>query len=122
MPRAVGESAPTGQLGAPLRGVPSCCVKASSPIARRPSTGGPERALKGLCGGVLASLRGVSATGRRPVLRLTPTCCDSADFLALSPLRARATWAAQLPARSGPSRDRQAWQEGHTGLGRLRPS
>eukprot|EP00969_Alexandrium_andersonii_P336750 14885243-Alexandrium_andersonii.AAC.1 len=49
--RTMGESPLTDQLRAPLRGAPSCCVKASSPIAQRPSGGGPERALKGLCGG-----------------------------------------------------------------------
>eukprot|EP00969_Alexandrium_andersonii_P002670 116118-Alexandrium_andersonii.AAC.1 len=62
----MGESALTGQPGAPLRGAPSCNVKASSPIVRRPSGGGPERALKGLCGGVLAFFLRVSAIGRRP--------------------------------------------------------
>eukprot|EP00969_Alexandrium_andersonii_P078322 3453652-Alexandrium_andersonii.AAC.1 len=30
----MGESAPTERLGAPLRGAPSCCIKASSPIVR----------------------------------------------------------------------------------------
>eukprot|EP00969_Alexandrium_andersonii_P339748 15018609-Alexandrium_andersonii.AAC.1 len=43
--RTFGESALTGHLGAPLRGAPSCYAKASSPIARRPSGGVPERAL-----------------------------------------------------------------------------
>eukprot|EP00969_Alexandrium_andersonii_P329258 14549180-Alexandrium_andersonii.AAC.1 len=33
--RTLGESAPTQRLGAPLRGTPSDCVKASSPIERR---------------------------------------------------------------------------------------
>eukprot|EP00969_Alexandrium_andersonii_P289680 12803665-Alexandrium_andersonii.AAC.1 len=46
--RSMGESALPGQLWAPLRGAPSCCVKASSPIARRPLGGGPKRALNGL--------------------------------------------------------------------------
>eukprot|EP00969_Alexandrium_andersonii_P357362 15448615-Alexandrium_andersonii.AAC.1 len=46
--RTMGESALTGQLWAPLSGAQSCYVKASSPIVRRPSGGGPERALKGL--------------------------------------------------------------------------
>eukprot|EP00969_Alexandrium_andersonii_P282696 12497545-Alexandrium_andersonii.AAC.1 len=46
--RAMGESVLTRQLGAPLRGAPSCYVQASSCIVRRPSGGGPERALKGL--------------------------------------------------------------------------
>eukprot|EP00969_Alexandrium_andersonii_P151522 6698992-Alexandrium_andersonii.AAC.1 len=60
----MGESARTGQLGAPLRGARRCDVTASSPIVWRLSGGGPERALKGICGGVVASpLRG-SATGR----------------------------------------------------------
>eukprot|EP00969_Alexandrium_andersonii_P144049 6370061-Alexandrium_andersonii.AAC.1 len=46
--RTMGESARTGQLGAPLRSAPSCHVKASLPVVRRPSRGGLERALKGL--------------------------------------------------------------------------
>eukprot|EP00969_Alexandrium_andersonii_P110135 4859323-Alexandrium_andersonii.AAC.1 len=46
--RTVGEDALTGQLGAPLRGARSRYVKASSPVVRRPSGGGPDRALKGL--------------------------------------------------------------------------
>eukprot|EP00969_Alexandrium_andersonii_P010473 456259-Alexandrium_andersonii.AAC.1 len=50
-------------------------------MARRPSGSGPGRALKGLCGGALASLLGASAIDRRPVLRFTPTCYDLADFL-----------------------------------------
>eukprot|EP00969_Alexandrium_andersonii_P364235 15463691-Alexandrium_andersonii.AAC.2 len=79
--RTMGESALTGQLGVPLCGAPCCYVKASSHIVRRPSGGGPERALKGLCGGVLASLLGVSARGRRPMSRLTPKCYDLADLL-----------------------------------------
>eukprot|EP00969_Alexandrium_andersonii_P235466 10395774-Alexandrium_andersonii.AAC.1 len=62
----MGESAPTGQLWAPRSGAQSCCVKASSPIVRCPSGGGPDRALKGLCGGELASLWGVSAIGKWP--------------------------------------------------------
>eukprot|EP00969_Alexandrium_andersonii_P009907 432426-Alexandrium_andersonii.AAC.1 len=40
--RPMGESALTGQLGAPLRGAPSCYVRASSPIVRRPSGGSLE--------------------------------------------------------------------------------
>eukprot|EP00969_Alexandrium_andersonii_P322772 14260734-Alexandrium_andersonii.AAC.1 len=60
-------------FGAPRSGASSCPVRALPPIVRRPSGGGPERALKGLCGWGLASLLGVSAIGRRPVLRLTPT-------------------------------------------------
>eukprot|EP00969_Alexandrium_andersonii_P201004 8880200-Alexandrium_andersonii.AAC.1 len=46
--RTMGESLLTGQLGAPLRGVPSSYVTASSPTVRRMSGGGPDRALKGL--------------------------------------------------------------------------
>eukprot|EP00969_Alexandrium_andersonii_P073774 3254407-Alexandrium_andersonii.AAC.1 len=68
----MGESALTGQLWAPLRGTQSCNVKASSPIVRRPLGGGPERALKGLCGGRLASLWGVSGIGKRPAHQLKP--------------------------------------------------
>eukprot|EP00969_Alexandrium_andersonii_P235141 10381829-Alexandrium_andersonii.AAC.1 len=79
----MGEDAFTLQLWAPRSGAPSCPVRALSPIARRPSGGGPERALKGLCGGELASLRGDSARVRPPVLRLTPNCYDLADFLEL---------------------------------------
>eukprot|EP00969_Alexandrium_andersonii_P063244 2784809-Alexandrium_andersonii.AAC.1 len=79
--RTMGESALTGQLWAPLRGAHSCHVKASSPMVRCPSGGGPERALKGLCGGVLAFLLCVSAKDRWPVLRLTTDCYDLADFL-----------------------------------------
>eukprot|EP00969_Alexandrium_andersonii_P225274 9949921-Alexandrium_andersonii.AAC.1 len=40
-------------------------------MVRRPSRGGHERALKGLCGGGLASLRGDSAIAGRSVIRLT---------------------------------------------------
>eukprot|EP00969_Alexandrium_andersonii_P189583 8376504-Alexandrium_andersonii.AAC.1 len=58
----MGESALTGQLGEPLRGAPSCCVKASSPL-------------------VLASLLCVSAIGRWPAFGLTPNCYDLADVL-----------------------------------------
>eukprot|EP00969_Alexandrium_andersonii_P315228 13926215-Alexandrium_andersonii.AAC.1 len=39
---SMGESALTERLGAPLRGAPSCCVKASSPIVRCPFGGGSE--------------------------------------------------------------------------------
>eukprot|EP00969_Alexandrium_andersonii_P336958 14893592-Alexandrium_andersonii.AAC.1 len=77
----MGESALTEQLGAPLRCASSCYLKASSPVARRPSEGGPERALKGLCGGELASLRGDSATGRQPAHRLKPSCIDLTNML-----------------------------------------
>eukprot|EP00969_Alexandrium_andersonii_P237354 10477077-Alexandrium_andersonii.AAC.1 len=71
----MGERALAGQLGA--------YVNASSPIARHPSGVGPERALRGLCGGALAPLWGVSAIGRWPVLRLAPNCYDLADILVL---------------------------------------
>eukprot|EP00969_Alexandrium_andersonii_P158215 6991019-Alexandrium_andersonii.AAC.1 len=47
----MGESALTGQLGAPLCGTPSCCVNASLPLVQRLLRGGPESALKGICGG-----------------------------------------------------------------------
>eukprot|EP00969_Alexandrium_andersonii_P367278 15470365-Alexandrium_andersonii.AAC.1 len=47
-------------------GAPSCPVRAPSPTVRGLSKGDPERVLKGLCGGGLASVRGVSAMGRRP--------------------------------------------------------
>eukprot|EP00969_Alexandrium_andersonii_P081521 3593187-Alexandrium_andersonii.AAC.1 len=47
----MGESALTERLGAPLRSTPSCCVKASSPIERRPFGGGSEGALASLCAG-----------------------------------------------------------------------
>eukprot|EP00969_Alexandrium_andersonii_P211317 9333074-Alexandrium_andersonii.AAC.1 len=77
----MGESALTGQLGAPLRGAKSCCAKVSSPIVWRPSGGGPERALKGLCGAELASLWGVLARGRRPAHRLNPSCTDLTNML-----------------------------------------
>eukprot|EP00969_Alexandrium_andersonii_P252878 11176572-Alexandrium_andersonii.AAC.1 len=60
------------QLWAPRSGVQSCPVGALSPIVRRPSAGAPERALKVLRGGELASLGGVSAIGRRPAHRLEP--------------------------------------------------
>eukprot|EP00969_Alexandrium_andersonii_P358278 15450650-Alexandrium_andersonii.AAC.1 len=40
--RSMGESALTERLGAPLRSAPSCCVKSSSPIVRRPFGGGSE--------------------------------------------------------------------------------
>eukprot|EP00969_Alexandrium_andersonii_P187866 8301233-Alexandrium_andersonii.AAC.1 len=62
----MGEDAFTQQLGAPHP------VRALSPIVPRPSGGGPERALKGLRGGGLASLWGLSAIGRRPAHRLKP--------------------------------------------------
>eukprot|EP00969_Alexandrium_andersonii_P276886 12238967-Alexandrium_andersonii.AAC.1 len=64
--RGMGESAPTGQLGA-FHGAPSGRVKASSPTGRRLSGDGPERGLQGLCGGGLASRLGVSAVGKRPM-------------------------------------------------------
>eukprot|EP00969_Alexandrium_andersonii_P206909 9140653-Alexandrium_andersonii.AAC.1 len=60
------------QVAAPRGGAQSCPVRAPSPMLRCPSGGGPERDLKGLCGGGLASLLGVKALGKRPVLRLTP--------------------------------------------------
>eukprot|EP00969_Alexandrium_andersonii_P015826 692541-Alexandrium_andersonii.AAC.1 len=45
----MGESAPTGRLGAPLRGAPSCFAKASSPHSTAPvgrrSREGSERPL-----------------------------------------------------------------------------
>eukprot|EP00969_Alexandrium_andersonii_P042235 1853142-Alexandrium_andersonii.AAC.1 len=47
------------ELGVPLRGASSCCVKASSPMARCPSGGVPEMAMRGLCERGSASLRGV---------------------------------------------------------------
>eukprot|EP00969_Alexandrium_andersonii_P171609 7585521-Alexandrium_andersonii.AAC.1 len=47
----MGESALTKQLGTPLRGVPSCCVKASPPKVRRPFRGGSEGAPVSLRGG-----------------------------------------------------------------------
>eukprot|EP00969_Alexandrium_andersonii_P282531 12490538-Alexandrium_andersonii.AAC.1 len=53
------ESAPTGQLWAPLRGAQCCYVQASLSTVPRPSGGSPERALKGLCEGELASLWGL---------------------------------------------------------------
>eukprot|EP00969_Alexandrium_andersonii_P020983 917437-Alexandrium_andersonii.AAC.1 len=77
----MGEITLTRQLGAPLRGAQNCYMKASPPIVRCPSGGGPERALRGLGGGALTSLRGVPAIGRWPVLRLTQTSYDLADFL-----------------------------------------
>eukprot|EP00969_Alexandrium_andersonii_P372617 15482130-Alexandrium_andersonii.AAC.1 len=43
----MGESAFTGQTAAPLRGDPTCCVKACSPIILRPSGHGPKRAPQG---------------------------------------------------------------------------
>eukprot|EP00969_Alexandrium_andersonii_P195016 8614910-Alexandrium_andersonii.AAC.1 len=49
----MGEDALTQQLWAPRSGAPSCPVRAHSPIVRCPSGGGPERALKGICGGEL---------------------------------------------------------------------
>eukprot|EP00969_Alexandrium_andersonii_P317281 14017395-Alexandrium_andersonii.AAC.1 len=58
--RGMGESALTGQLGVPLRGAPSCNVKAASPIVRRPSGGGIKRAPMGLCGAYLAVPRSTS--------------------------------------------------------------
>eukprot|EP00969_Alexandrium_andersonii_P160944 7113132-Alexandrium_andersonii.AAC.1 len=48
----MGEDAFTLQLWVPRSGAHSCPVRALSPIVRRPSGGGPERALKGLCRGV----------------------------------------------------------------------
>eukprot|EP00969_Alexandrium_andersonii_P075670 3336111-Alexandrium_andersonii.AAC.1 len=57
----------TRQLEA-LRGAPSCYATASSPIARRPSGGGPKRGLNGLCGGVLALVWGL---GRRQAPHVT---------------------------------------------------
>eukprot|EP00969_Alexandrium_andersonii_P196806 8694499-Alexandrium_andersonii.AAC.1 len=62
----MGESALTGQRWAPLRGAHSCCVKAASPRVRRPSGGGLQRALKGLCGRGLAFPLAVSARAGRP--------------------------------------------------------
>eukprot|EP00969_Alexandrium_andersonii_P342037 15119308-Alexandrium_andersonii.AAC.1 len=62
----IGESALTGQVWAPLRGAQICYAKASSPIVRRLSGGGPERALKGLCGGELASLWATRSFVRGP--------------------------------------------------------
>eukprot|EP00969_Alexandrium_andersonii_P166847 7373080-Alexandrium_andersonii.AAC.1 len=47
------------------------CQHRSRPLFPRPSGGGPQRALKSLRGGGLASLRGCSAEGRWPVLRPT---------------------------------------------------
>eukprot|EP00969_Alexandrium_andersonii_P303511 13417429-Alexandrium_andersonii.AAC.1 len=38
-------------FGTPRSGAAGCPVRALSPIVRRPSRGGPERALKGFCGG-----------------------------------------------------------------------
>eukprot|EP00969_Alexandrium_andersonii_P015259 666412-Alexandrium_andersonii.AAC.1 len=43
---------------------------------------GLERLPTGLCGGVLASLWGVSARGKCTTLRRIPNCCDSPVFLA----------------------------------------
>eukprot|EP00969_Alexandrium_andersonii_P101104 4460173-Alexandrium_andersonii.AAC.1 len=45
----MGEDACTQQLGEPQSG--ACPVRALSTIERRPSRGGSQRALKGLCGG-----------------------------------------------------------------------
>eukprot|EP00969_Alexandrium_andersonii_P313550 13853084-Alexandrium_andersonii.AAC.1 len=49
--RTIGESALTERLAAPLRGISSCCVKASSPIVRCMLGAGSERAPGSLCGG-----------------------------------------------------------------------
>eukprot|EP00969_Alexandrium_andersonii_P090467 3994052-Alexandrium_andersonii.AAC.1 len=62
----MGESARTGQLGAPLRFAPSCCLRGSSPMARHLSGSGPGRALQGLWGAGLASCLAVSAIGNWP--------------------------------------------------------
>eukprot|EP00969_Alexandrium_andersonii_P361811 15458373-Alexandrium_andersonii.AAC.1 len=55
----MGESAPTGQLGAPRH-----YVKASSHTVRHPSGGGSDRALKGLCGGRPSGAARPQAGGR----------------------------------------------------------
>eukprot|EP00969_Alexandrium_andersonii_P195062 8616922-Alexandrium_andersonii.AAC.1 len=80
----MGDNAFTEQLGAlrasggctEERSRPSCPVGALSPIAGCPSGGGTERALKGLCGGRLTFLWGVSAMGKWPVHRLNPNYTD----------------------------------------------
>eukprot|EP00969_Alexandrium_andersonii_P188601 8335456-Alexandrium_andersonii.AAC.1 len=76
---AVGDNALRGQLGAPLRAAASCYANASFPIVQRPSGGSPERALKGLCGAALASLRAISAISERPVSRLATNCYHLAN-------------------------------------------
>eukprot|EP00969_Alexandrium_andersonii_P286810 12679140-Alexandrium_andersonii.AAC.1 len=72
----MGEDAFT-QLRAPRSGAHSCPVRALSPIVLRPSGGGPERPLKGLCGGELASLLGRlghgQAAGAPTYSRVAPT-------------------------------------------------
>eukprot|EP00969_Alexandrium_andersonii_P325670 14389607-Alexandrium_andersonii.AAC.1 len=60
-----------------LRDVPKSPWPTPSPVSRRSLGGSSQRAPKRLRLWELASLQGVSATGRRPVLRCTPTCCDS---------------------------------------------
>eukprot|EP00969_Alexandrium_andersonii_P059474 2619494-Alexandrium_andersonii.AAC.1 len=62
----MGEDAFTQQRWALRSGAQSCPVRALSPIVQCPSGSGPERALKGPCGGELASLLGDSAIGRQP--------------------------------------------------------
>eukprot|EP00969_Alexandrium_andersonii_P047296 2074971-Alexandrium_andersonii.AAC.1 len=61
-------------------GAPHRSVTSSLPIERRMQGGCPRRALKGLYGWGLASIRSISAMGGQPVLRLTPNCYDSTDF------------------------------------------
>eukprot|EP00969_Alexandrium_andersonii_P336370 14868251-Alexandrium_andersonii.AAC.1 len=66
----MGECGLTRKLGAPLHSAPCCYVRASSPPARRPSGGSPERALKDRCGRGLASLQGVSTVGRLSLIHI----------------------------------------------------
>eukprot|EP00969_Alexandrium_andersonii_P154616 6835517-Alexandrium_andersonii.AAC.1 len=48
--RTLDEGTSKERLGAPLRDAPSCCVRASSPMSRRPSGGSSD--------GAAVSLRG----------------------------------------------------------------
>eukprot|EP00969_Alexandrium_andersonii_P202956 8968402-Alexandrium_andersonii.AAC.1 len=72
----MGESALTGRLGAPLRGAPSCHVKASSLMVRCLFGDGSDGAPVSLYGGVRPRSLGDSAIVAGPARRLRASCAD----------------------------------------------
>eukprot|EP00969_Alexandrium_andersonii_P241954 10685452-Alexandrium_andersonii.AAC.1 len=78
----MGEDASTQQRGMSRKGATRCLVRVLPRIEPRPPGRSPERVLKGLCEGGLASLVGISATGTPLVLCRTQMCDDLADVLA----------------------------------------